>query len=324
VAETAQRFAMSVPGPGPLAAQEGYYRRLVELGYTDVWSGESGGFDGITPLVLAAMWAPELRLGTAILSSFTRGPALLAQTAATMAAVAPGRFVLGIGASSDVIVRRWNALEFARPYSRTRDVLRFLKMAITGERVTQAFETFTVDGFRMPAPQIPPLIMVAALRERMLRLGGSEGDGVILNWLSAEDVKMAVSFVEPSKEVVCRIFVCPSEDWESVRTGARRFVTEYLNVPVYADFQRWLGRGPALEPMQREWQARNRPAALAQVPDEVIDDLIVHGSPQQCREHIQRYVDNGVTTPMVALMPWAPDATNGAELLAPNRRPGSG
>jgi alkanesulfonate monooxygenase SsuD/methylene tetrahydromethanopterin reductase-like flavin-dependent oxidoreductase (luciferase family) len=76
--------------------------------------------------------------------------------------------------------------------------------------------------------------------------------------------------------------------------------------------------------MQREWQAGNRPAALAQVPDEVIDDLIVHGSPQQCREHIQRYVDNGVTTPMVALMPWAPDAANGAELLAPNRRPGSG
>src|ERR671929_214467 len=99
-----------------------------------------------TPLVLASVWAPALRLGTAIAPVFTRGPATLAQCAASLAAAAPGRVAIGIGASSDVIVERWNGVPFDRPLPRVRDTARFLRAALAGDKVTHRYETFAVDS----------------------------------------------------------------------------------------------------------------------------------------------------------------------------------
>ena len=120
-----QRYGITVPFSGPLHTQRSRFEELEALGYTDVWSAEADGYDGLTTLTLASVWGPSLRLGTAILPVYTRGPALLAQSAASLASAAPGRFVLGIGSSSDVIVRRWNDQAFDRPYSRVRDTIRF-------------------------------------------------------------------------------------------------------------------------------------------------------------------------------------------------------
>jgi alkanesulfonate monooxygenase SsuD/methylene tetrahydromethanopterin reductase-like flavin-dependent oxidoreductase (luciferase family) len=136
----------------------------------------------------------------------------------------------------------------------------------------------------------------------MLRLAGREGDGTIINWLSADDVAKVVPEVGPGKEIVARIFVCPSTDTAAVRAAGRFAVAAYLNVPVYAAFHDWLGRGPVLKPMWDAWKAGDRKAATAAIPDQVVDDLIVHGSPDECRAHIRRYVDNGVTTPALAVL----------------------
>src|SRR3954468_7511477 len=174
-----QRYGMTIPFDGvPLGDQRDLIVALEDLGYTDVWSAESDGADGFTPLVLASQWAPSLRLGTAIIPAFTRGPACLAQSVASLADAAPGRFVLGIGTSSNVIVERWNGIPFEEPYKRTRDMVRFLRLALAGEKVDEQFDTFTVRGFRLTRlpEQIPP-ILVAALRPGMLRLAGREGDG---------------------------------------------------------------------------------------------------------------------------------------------------
>src|SRR5215211_8840094 len=169
-----QRYGITVPFDGiPLAGQRELFAELPDLGYTDVWSSEVDGADAFTPLVLASVWAPGLRLGTAIAPVFTRGPATLAQCAATLAAAAPGRFTLGIGASSDVIVERWNGLAFERPYERMRDTARFLRAALGGEKVSERYQTFTVDGFRLQlVPERPPALLIAALRPGMLRLAG--------------------------------------------------------------------------------------------------------------------------------------------------------
>ncbi len=108
------RPGMTIPLPGPLHAQRDRIVELADLGYTDVWTAESDGGDGLTPLALASVWEPRLRLGTAILPAYTRAPACMAQSAATLADAAPGRFVLGIGSSSNVIVERWNGIPFER------------------------------------------------------------------------------------------------------------------------------------------------------------------------------------------------------------------
>ncbi|HEY7010870.1 MAG TPA: LLM class flavin-dependent oxidoreductase, partial [Jatrophihabitantaceae bacterium] len=183
-------WGLTVPQIGlPLLEHRQLIEALPGWGYTDVWSAETSSTDAFVPLALASSWEQTLRLGTAIVPVFTRGPALLAMSAATMAAAAPGRFVLGLGASSPVIVGNWNGADFREPYRKTRDVLRIVKQALAGERVDDAFDTVTIKRFKLDnAPAAPPPVMLAALRPQMLRLAGREADGAILNWLASYDV----------------------------------------------------------------------------------------------------------------------------------------
>jgi probable F420-dependent oxidoreductase len=314
-----QRYGITVPFEGvPLHEHREWFQEAEALGYTDLWSAESGGADAFTPLALAAAWAPKLRLGTAIVPAYTRGAATLAATVASMAQAAPGRFALGIGTSSNVIVENWNGIPFERPYQRVRDTIRFLRAALAGEKVTQEYETFAVKGFRLGirVDEVPP-ILVAALRPGMLKLAGTEGDGAIINWLSAEDVKKVVPHVGEGKEIAARIFVLPSEDEELVRFVGRRAIAAYMNVPVYAKFHEWLGRGEVMKDMWDAWAAGDRDAATAAIPDSLIDELLVHGSPADCRAHLARYAENGVTTPAPALMVGPAEARQAMRDLAP-------
>ena len=298
------RHGITVPFTGvPLHEHRRWYEEVAALGYTDVWSAEAGATDAFTPLALAAAWTPELRLGTAIVPVYTRGAATLAQSVAAMCQAAPGRFALGLGTSSDVIVERWNGMAFERPYHRVRDTIRFLRAALAGEKVTETYDTFAVRGFRLEVPvDDPPPILVAALRAGMLRLAGREGDGAIINWLSADDVKTVVPHVGEDKEIVARVFVLPTEDLNVARVVGKRAIAAYLNVPVYAAFHEWLGRGEQLAPMWSAWKAGDRAAAVEAIPDSLVDELIVHGSGAECRAHLARYAANGVTTPTPAIL----------------------
>ncbi|MFI0353895.1 LLM class F420-dependent oxidoreductase [Actinomadura sp. 9N407] len=315
------RWGLTVPLTGlPLAEHREIIAGLPALGYTDAWSAETNGTDAFTPLALTSQWAPELRLGPAIVPVYTRGPALLAQQAATLADLAPGRFVLGIGTSSDTIVERWNGIPFEEPYKRTRDTLRFLRKALAGEKVKEEYDTFTVKGFKLErAPGTPPPIVLAALRPGMLRLAAREADGAITNWLAPKDVPTVRSELGEDPELIARLFVCPTADADEARAIGRWMIAAYMTVPVYRAFHEWLGRGEALRPMNEAWAAGDRKKALELIPDQVVDDLIVHGSPAACRARIREYVDNGLTTPVLAIVPGGGLSTADAvRELAPN------
>ncbi|HKN97122.1 MAG TPA: LLM class F420-dependent oxidoreductase [Pseudonocardiaceae bacterium] len=313
------RWGITLPLTGvPLADHRDLVRSLPDLGYTDVWTAETSGTDAFTPLALVAEWAPALRLGTAIAPVYTRGPGLLAMTAATVAELAPGRFVLGIGTSSPVIVADWNAGELAEPYARSRDTLRFLRAALAGEKVTQTYPTFTVRRFKLERPpNPPPSIMLAALRPGMLRLAAKEADGAITNWLSPADVRTVRGVLGDGVELAARIFVCPTEDAAAARALGRLLISSYLTVPVYAAFHDWLGRADVLAPMHAAWAAGDRKAANAAIPDEVVDDLIVHGSPAACRERVAEYVESGLDTPAIAVLPTGANPVAMVRALAP-------
>jgi probable F420-dependent oxidoreductase len=325
---TSQRFGITVPFDGlPLSEHRSIYAELESLGYTDFWSSEANGTDAFTPLALAAAWTTAPRLGTAIIPASTRGPALMAQSIAALAEAAPGRVAVGVGTSSNVIVQNWNGIAFDQPFQRTRDTVRFLRSALAGEKVDHAYETFTIKGFKLGrVPAVQPQLLIAALRPGMLRLAGAESDGAIINWLSANDVAKVAPIVHQAgvdagadtpKEIVARIFVCPNPDADVVRKAGRMAIAAYLNVPVYAAFHEWLGNAPRLSGMWDAWKAGDRKAALEAIPDDVVDDLIVHGDAKTCRAHIQRYVDNGVTTPALAVLPFGVDPIQAARDLAP-------
>lgn len=313
------RWGVTLPLTGvPLAAHRELVRELPDLGYTDLWSAETAGADAFTPLALAAEWQPRLRLGTAIVPVYTRGPGLLAMSAATMAELAPDRFVLGIGSSSPTIVEGWNGGEFTEPFRRVRDTLAFLRSALAGEKVTREYDTFSVSRFRLERPPAtPPRIMLAALRPGMLRLAARDSDGAITNWLAASDVPKVRAEVGPDTELVARVFVCPTEDRAAARALGRLLISSYLTVPVYAAFHDWLGRGEALRPMHEAWAAGDRAGANAAIPDEVVDELVVHGGPDECREKVAAYREAGLTTPVIAVLPTGADPVAMVRALAP-------
>jgi probable F420-dependent oxidoreductase len=312
-------WGLTLPLTGvPLAEHRAVVEQLADLGYTDVWSAETMGADAFTPLALAATWAPSLRLGTAIAPIYTRGPALLAMTAATLAELAPGRFVLGVGTSTPVIVTRWNGIGFQQPYQRSRDTLRFLRAALSGAKVSESYETFEIKGFRLERPPTPPpALVLAALRPGMLRLAAREADGAITNWLAATDAPQVRQALGPGKELVARIFVAPTQDADLARHIGRTAIATYLTVPVYAAFHDWLGRGPELAPMRELWAAGDRKGAAAAIPDKVVDELIVHGSPERCWERLRQYAEGGIDTPVVALLPVGGDPREQVRWLGP-------
>ncbi len=309
------RWGITLPLPGhPLTEQREIISSLAGLGYTDAWSSELNGVDAFTPLVLASQWTDQLRFGTAIAAIYTRGPALLAMTAATLADLAPGRFVLGVGTSTPVVVEQWNAIPFDAPYLRSRDTLRFLRAALTGQKVTERYETFTVNGFRLERPPaVPPGLALAALRPQMVRLAAAEAGAAITNWLSPADLPAVREAAGQDCELIARIFVCPTADADLARTIGRRLLTGYLTVPAYAAFHEWLGRGELLRPMHQAWAAGDRRGAGAAIPDEVVDDLVVHGDLATCRDRVDAYRAAGLDTPAIAIIP--PPGVDVAEVV---------
>ena len=317
-----QRLGMTIPLQTlRLDRHADFVRELADLGYTDLWTSEAQDVDGLTPLALASQWAPGLRLGCACLPVQTRGAATLAMSVAALCEAAPGRFVVGVGCSSEPIVRHWNALPFEKPYARTRDTVRFLREALAGARVDRDYGTFAVRGFRLRRPADPaPPILVAALRQGMLELAGREGDGVILNYVTPEDLAQVIPHVKQGgadKEIAARIYVCPTREPERVRAVARASIAGYFNVPTYRAHQEWLGRGPLLAPMWERWAAGDRKGALAALPDAVVDAFYIHGPAEHCRERIEAYRAAGLDTPIVGLVEEAMDPREAARLLAP-------
>jgi probable F420-dependent oxidoreductase len=314
-----ERYGITIPFDGvTLAEHRAWYRELADLGYTDVWSAEVDGTDGFTPLALAAAWEERLQLGVAVTPAFTRGPALLAMSVASMAEAAPGRFTMGLGASSQPVVERWNGVPYEAPYARTRDTLRFIKRALDGEKIDETFPSFTVKGFKLARPVAHrPKILLGALRPGMLQLAGKEADGAILNWLGADDVPQCVKEVGADKLVAARIFVIPNPDPDAARFVARRMISSYLTVNAYAEFQRWLGRTEVLAPMWEAWAAGDRKRANEVIPDHVVDQLVVHGPVEACREHVLRYVEGGVQIPAMAIVPFGVDLAEAVRGLAP-------
>ncbi len=313
-----RRSGLTIPMFGFALREHGeIVREAEELGYTDLWSMETSGIDGFSPLVYAAAFTSQARLGTAIVSSYTRGPAILAMSAAAVEQAAPGRFVLGIGASTEVIVQGWNGIPFRRPVSATREALRRVRQALSGERMS------LVDGergaFKLDAPPSTPVpIYGAALRPGMLRMVGEVADGVVINFLPPWAVPRVVEEVRAGAvaagrdpdavDVVCRNMLCADGLDDATRAVARFILAVYVSSPPYEMFLRWIGMDSLIDPFLARWRGGDRKGALEAMPDELVTSLLVVGDLDQCRARLEEYRDGGVKVPCIAPFSGAADS----------------
>jgi probable F420-dependent oxidoreductase len=284
------RWGLTLPFPGvPLSDHLDLFRRAEAAGYDDMWTGETTGPDGFTPLALAAAVTDRIRLATGIVNPFTRGIPVLAQHSAALQDASGGRFVLGLGSSSNVIVERWNEVPFVKPLSRVRTAVEALRPILAGDRGPGGFKLET-------APAQPVPIIIAALRGKMLALAAELGDGAFTNFLPLSGLpKVREAFGSGEKELACRFFCIPQPEEQALGL-ARHMFAAYGTVPVYADFFRWLGWAEKLDPMVEAWRSGDRKRALELVPDDLVREIFVFGEPDAMHERLEEFVAGGIST----------------------------
>lgn len=294
-------------------------RTAERCGYVDAWSFESFATDAFAPLAAAAMLAPKIRLGTAIVPVFTRPPGLIAMSAATVQQLSGGRFILGLGISSRTIVEQWMGVPFAHPLTRLRETVAAIRGAFGREKVTFSGKTVNLNGFRMNVTlDEPPPIYLGAQGAKMLRLVGEIGDGLITNFITTATLPAMLEHVREGRraagkdpaaplDVVCRIMLVVDDDEDKVRAELRRHLTAYVTVPQYNSFFREIGFENEARTAIDAWNAGDRKAALASLPERMIDEIYIFGSVANCRRRLEEYARAGVTTTALDLTSFAPD-----------------
>jgi probable F420-dependent oxidoreductase len=308
------RLGLSVPAEGvPLSELAAFARYVEELGYADAWSFEVNGLDAFTPLAAVAAATEGMRLGTAIVPVFSRPPGLIAMHAASLAEMAPGRFVLGLGSSTPVVVESWYGIPFSKPVTRTRETVLAVRALLAGEKV---------GAMRLASPPAqPPPIWMGALGERMLQAAGEVADGVCFYMCGPRLIPKLLARAGGRLDSVARLIVLPGRGEDS-QAAARRLIVTYALVPYYARVMKEQGFGEEVAVISERWRAGDRAGAAGQVSNSMIEELLLTGSADHIRDRLAAYEAAGLGTAALAIM-GKPHAEQAAllEELAADRLP---
>jgi alkanesulfonate monooxygenase SsuD/methylene tetrahydromethanopterin reductase-like flavin-dependent oxidoreductase (luciferase family) len=229
--------------------------------------------------------------------------------------------VLGLGASSNITVERFNGLVFERPLSKVREAVATLRpvLSVPPER--------GFGGLRLERPVSQPVpIVLAALRGKMLALAAEIAEGAFTNFLPLSALPQVGAALREGEraggrdpasiELSCRFFILPVAE-EQGMVLARSMFAAYGSVPVYTSFFRWLGWGDLIAPMVEAYESGDRARAAELAPGELIREIFIFGSPEEISARVQEFIAGGVTT--AVLTPIAePDRLPGLlEALAP-------
>jgi probable F420-dependent oxidoreductase len=282
--------------------------RAEQLGYDRVWAAEAGTNDAFGLLTACALKTERVELATGVLPIYTRTPSLMAQCAATLQDASGGRFALGLGVSSETIVRKWNGVPFDQPLARMRDYVEVVRALLSGDKVEHHSDLYDVDGYRLllHVVQPAPPILLGALNPAMLRLAGEISDGALLNWIGAHAVPDALAKVaegaggEPRTNAVF-VRVCVTDDVDAARRWARREVMSYVTVPAYRRAFVDHGWGDACEQAMAAWDSGDRKAAAGGLPEAFVDSLCIAGPADDVSARFEAFRTAGADEPIVFL-----------------------
>ena len=255
-------------GPQALGKLADQLRRAADDGFASFWLANIFGLDALTALAVAGSQVPGIELGTAVVPTYPRHPAVLAQQALTAAlAAGPGRLTLGIGLSHKIVIEDMYGYSFDRPARHMREYLSVLLPLLDGTAVSVDGSTLSAHiGLSVPrAGRVP--VLLAALAPRMLVLAGQQTDGTVL-WMTGpatvrDYVVPAISAAasaagRPSPRIVCSLPVCVTGDPAAARASADKELAIYGQLPSYrAMLDREGAAGPATWPSS-ETRTRSR------------------------------------------------------------------
>ena len=280
-----------------------YARRAEAGGYERVWMPETWGRDAVTCCAALASSTSSIGIGTSVLPVYSRSPALLAQTAATLQEWSSGRFRLGIGPSGPAVVEAWHGTSFDRPLRRTRETIDIVRAILSGDPVEYRGECYQLLGFRLrcdpPAPTPP--IDAAGLGPKSVELAGRFADGWHAIVFTPDglrtrlaDLHRGVSLGDRAPEDVrttLSLTCCALPDGERARSLARQHVAFYLGAmgTYYRDSLARQGYESEATAIAAAWGNGERERACELVGAELLDELCAVGTPAEARTSIERF-----------------------------------
>ena len=284
------------------------------LGYDKVWVAEAYGFDAFTILTQLACSTERIGLATGIVNVFSRSPALIAQTAASLDSISGGRFTLGLGTSGHQVVEGWHGVKFEKGITRLRETMEIVRMVLRREKLVYDGDVFKVPmGLRLIThpvrEQIP--IYLATLTPKGVELAAEQADGWLPVFFSPAHYE---SVIKPELEAgaakggrtvddlsIC-IFqpVVVTADRKEGRDAVRPHLTLYIGgmgsreKNYYNQLFRRYGWVEEARRIQDLYLERRRDEAMAALTDEMIDAVTVIGTAEECREQIAELERIGV------------------------------
>lgn len=294
-------------------------KRAEDAGYESVWMAETRMTrDGFVPLAAMAMATETIKLGTGIVNVYTRGAAVLALSFATLAELAPGRTIVGLGAGSPMVLAP-QGFEWKRPLGRLREYIDVMRPLLRGEAVTYSGEAVTLveariedvladeDGGPGSDDRLPVYLGVTG--KKAVELAGELADGTFYNvCLPTEYVARAGGWLRTGAEradrdaaeidVAMAVLTSPDESSELGKARAHEFVTLYLSL--FPNIAKETGVDEAIVTRTREaFNDAGIEAALEKMPIEVVDRLCAAGTPAECQARIDEYRAAGVALPIL-------------------------
>ncbi len=277
--------------------------RAEDLGYEQVWLPETWGRDAVTLLATMAARTDRIGIGASIANVYSRSPALLGQTAATLQEVSDGRFRLGLGPSGPIVIEGWHGIDYDRPLRRTREAIDIIRMVLSGDVVNYDGDIFSLSGFalRCDPPETPPPVDAAGMSPKSVELAGRFSDGWHALMLTREGFQDRIEDFRRGAElgdrdpadqrVTLSLTCCVLEDGERARDLVRRHMAFYVGGmgTFYREALAEQGYEETATAISQAWANRDREAAIAEIGDDLLDDLAVAGTPDECRERLASF-----------------------------------
>lgn len=312
-----KRMAITLPAGPDIRQTIDRLRWAEDNGYPDAWFSDSGAPDTLTQVAAVAQHTRSIRIGVAVTPVYTRTPAVIAASVNVLGQLLPGRFVMGLGSSSQTIMGAWNGIPLDKPVTRVKETALLVRSMLKGEKSNFSGHTLSSRGYRQAPMQDPPPIYIAALRPKMIEMAAEVGDGLIFNlWPQSvlprmmESVRIGAARAGKDwreVEIVNRAMVLATDDKPAARNLFRAAFAPYYATPVYNRFLAWAGYEAAAAAITEGWAAKDRAKTTGAFSDELIDEIAVIGSEDEIRERIRAKADGGVHTHIIAPLGSSPE-----------------
>ena len=332
------KLGLTLPYEGSLSFPEAVElaQRAEALGFESVWVPEAYGTDAVSILGALAARTERIQLGTGIVNVFSRTPALLAQTAATLDLISGGRFILGLGTSGHQVVTGWHGMAFDQPLIRMRETIAIVRQVLRRDRLVFDGEVFHLDkGLKLlarPVREAVP-IYLATLTSGGLRLTGELADGWIPTLFAPDHMDLFRPELEAGARIAGRsldslgiaphVPVSIDADRGNAREALKPWVALYVGgmgsktKNFYNDLVSRYGFADDARTLQELYLGGKKLEAIRRVPDALVDAIAIAGPPGYVRERLEVWASAGVTTMLAGVHDKTqPDRLRTLELLA--------